>query len=82
MRLQPCRQPERIVYRNGVSDGRRRQFAWFDRSGNRLNTVGDFDNGAINPSMSPDGRFVAVHRSVSGNADIWLLELDRGSFVA
>ena len=68
-----------IVYRTGGSGGRR-QFAWFDRSGNRLDSLDDFDNGGVNPSMSPDGRFVAVHRSVSGNVDIWLLELERGLF--
>jgi Tol biopolymer transport system component len=31
----------------------------------------------MNPVLSPDGREVALNRSVAGNADIWRLELSR-----
>ena len=32
---------------------------------------------AANPSLSADGRFVAMSRSVNGNTDIWRLDIDR-----
>ena len=34
---------------------------------------------ALSPSLSPDGRRVAMHRFVAGNTDIWILELERGA---
>ena len=41
--------------------------------------MGDPDSaGPMNPSISPDGRRVALHRNVNGNADIWLLETGTG----
>jgi Tol biopolymer transport system component len=44
-----------------------------------LETVGDPDNaGSTNPSLSPDGRYLARNRTVNGNNDVWLLELSRG----
>jgi Tol biopolymer transport system component/predicted Ser/Thr protein kinase len=67
-----------IIYRTGSAGGRR-QPAWFDRSGREIARVGDPDAAApLNPSMSPDGRRVAVNRSVAGNTDIWLLDTTRG----
>ena len=68
-----------IVYRTG-GEPQRRQFAWFDRSGRRLGTVGEPDPGyALSPSLSPDGRRLAMHRFVAGNTDIWILDLGRGA---
>jgi Tol biopolymer transport system component len=52
--------------------------AWFDRSGKEVGKVGDPIAGPLNPSMSHDGRTVALFRTVSGNVDIWLLEIARG----
>ena len=67
-----------IVYRNASADARR-QFAWFDRSGRMISTVGQPDDGSpASPSLSPDGRRLAFHRSVNGNVDVWLLDLLRG----
>jgi serine/threonine protein kinase/Tol biopolymer transport system component len=55
---------------------RRTQFAWFDRSGRRLETVGTPDQRSMaNPSLSPDGSRVAFSRVVGGNWDIWLLDM-------
>src|SRR5215813_12948314 len=55
------------------------QFVWFDRSGKEIAKVGASDNESpIEPSLSPDGRQVALRRIVNGNSDIWLLELERG----
>jgi Tol biopolymer transport system component len=68
-----------IVYRTG-GEAQRRQFAWFDRSGRPLGTVGEPDPGyPLSPSLSPDGRRLAMHRWVAGNTDIWILELGRGA---
>ena len=68
-----------IVYRTGGA-AQRRQFAWFDRSGRPLSTVGEPDPSyPLSPSLSPDGRRLAMHRWVAGNTDIWILELGRGA---
>jgi Tol biopolymer transport system component len=68
-----------IIYRTG-STTPERQFAWYDRSGNEIRKVGNVDRGVpLSPSLSPDGKEVAVHRNQDGNTDIWLLDLERGS---
>jgi hypothetical protein len=41
--------------------------------------VGEPDSsGVLGPALSSDGRHVAMYRTVDGNSDIWLLELERG----
>jgi Tol biopolymer transport system component len=63
-----------VAYRTGVGNGRR-QLAWFDRAGHSLGTLGTPDENYLSsPSVSPDGRRVAVSRAVQGNTDIWLLD--------
>ena len=66
-----------IVFRTG-SPGQVRQLAWFDRSGNDLGRVGDNSADRYGPSLSPDGRTVALTRTVDGNSDVWLMDLQRG----
>ena len=67
-----------IVYRTG-SGGGQRQFVWFDRKGHETERVGEPDSsGVLGPALSPDGRHIAMYRTVDGNSDIWLMELDRG----
>jgi Tol biopolymer transport system component len=69
-----------VGYRTG--EGSQRQLTWFDRSGTAWGTVGDPDgNGLSNPRVSPDGRRVAVIRTVQGNTDVWLLDGARRSRV-
>jgi serine/threonine protein kinase len=75
-----------LVYRAG-SPGQRpapsvffqRPLVWFDRSGNEIAKVGDPAPG-FRPSLSVDGRRVAVSRSANqlGPPDIWLIGVDRG----
>src|SRR5262245_15372026 len=68
-----------IVYRTGSTAGGS-QLTWFDRAGKEVGKAGGpaLDLGlAANPSLSPDGRFVAMSRSVDGNTDIWRLDVDR-----
>jgi Tol biopolymer transport system component/DNA-binding winged helix-turn-helix (wHTH) protein len=67
-----------MVYRTG-SGGGQRQFVWYDRSGKEVGRVGEPDgSGVLGPALSSDGRHVAMYRTVDGNSDIWLLELERG----
>ncbi len=67
-----------IIFRSG-SASHDRQFVWFDRQGNEVGRVGRPDAGSpFSPAMSPDGRRIALHRTVDGNVDIWLLDTDRG----
>ena len=65
-----------FVYRTGTN---RTQFVWFDRSGMELARVGEPDSARVmNPSLSPDGRRIALGRNIDGNWDIWLLDVQRG----
>jgi Tol biopolymer transport system component len=67
-----------VAYRAGGAN--RRQLAWFDRSGKALGVLGAPDENDLEaPRISPDGRRVAVARTVQGNADIWLLDGTRTS---
>ena len=60
----------------GTDSIRRTQFAWFDRSGRRLETLGTPDQRSMaNPSLSPDGSRIAFSRVVGGNWDIWLIDM-------
>ena len=72
-----------IAYRTGTNTGLSapgaRQLVWFDRAGKSLGTLAEF---AAPPALSPDGRRVAVHRSIAGqNTDVWLLETTRDGSV-
>jgi eukaryotic-like serine/threonine-protein kinase len=66
-----------IAYRTGAV-GVARRLAWFDRSGKELGAVGEPDLGQ-NANLSPDARRVVVDRTVGGNVDIWLIDLQRGT---
>ncbi len=66
-----------IVYRTSPESDRRS--AWFDRSGKLIEAVNNIDNSTdLDPALSPDGRRLAIAKTVNGNKDIWLLELGRG----
>ena len=68
-----------LAYRTGSVGGGERQLTWFDRSGHQLATVGaPFPSTQLSPSLSPDGRRVALYRRVNGNLDVWLLDVERG----
>jgi Tol biopolymer transport system component len=66
-----------IAYRTVGSN--QRQLTWFDRSGTARGVAGEPDDSALTPSVSPDGRRVAVTRVVQGNSDLWLLDGARSS---
>ena len=65
-----------VAYRTGA--GSQRQLTWMDRSGTVRGTIGEPDVFS-NPRVSPDGRRVAVQRTVQSNEDIWLLDGARTS---
>ena len=66
-----------MAYRTG-STGVPRQLMWIDRSGNELQKVGTPESGSMNSALSADGRYVAIDRTVQGNVDVWVFDLQRG----
>ena len=65
-----------LAYRVGRPSVTR--LAWFDRSGSPLGTLGSPDQiGLTNLRLSPDGRRVAVERSLQNETDLWLLDAAR-----
>jgi Tol biopolymer transport system component len=67
-----------IAYRTG--SGGKRQLAWMDRSGKVIGRIGEPEiSGPRYMSLSPDNRRIAEQRSIQGNTDIWLLDLERGA---
>ncbi len=66
-----------VAYRAGGNAAR--QLTWVDRTGKVVGVVGDPDaNEPRDSELSPDGRRVAMERSVQGNLDIWLRDFVRG----
>jgi eukaryotic-like serine/threonine-protein kinase len=67
-----------LAFRAGARTGS--QLTWFDRQGKVMGTVGDIDM-MERPSISPDGRTVAIDRRdlQAGRYDIWLHDLVRGT---
>jgi Tol biopolymer transport system component len=62
-----------VAYRSGGAGPR--QLSWFDRTGKPLGTFGPPDDKElVAPSLSPDGRRVAAHRTVQNNTDIWIYD--------
>ena len=57
----------------------RRQLVWRDRSGRQVGTIGDPLVDYDSARLSPDGRFVAIDRFVSGEPNIWLMDTARGT---
>jgi len=65
-----------IAYRKQASIS---QLTWLNREGKPSARPGDPDsNSLVAPELSPDGKRVAVDRTVQGNRDVWLIDLVRG----
>ncbi len=65
-----------LVYR--ATTAARRQLVWVDRAGARLESVGGIDeNNQLNPSLSPDGRRIAVQRTAQGAPHTWIFDSGR-----
>jgi len=54
----------------------RTQFAWYDRGGKLLDTVGAPGRDLV-PAISPDGNLVSFMRPASSGADLWLWDVKR-----
>ena len=67
-----------LAYRTG-STGSDVELTWFDRSGNRISTLGPTAQFS-NPALSPDGKWMATgRRDAQGERDLWLFDLSRGT---
>lgn len=65
-----------VAYRAGGASPR--QLTWFDRTGKAVGVAGEPDANGVNaPELSPDGRRVAIDRTVQANRDVWLMDLVR-----
>ena len=53
------------------------QLVWRDRTGEKLGEIGQPQARISDPALSPDGRSVAVQPNESGNADVWVHEVER-----
>jgi serine/threonine protein kinase len=66
-----------IAYRSSTPE--ERQLVWFDRDGKAIESVGSPDKSTPDGvSLSSDGRSVAMTRSVNGNMDVWIMDIERG----
>ena len=65
-----------FVYRAAAETSR--DLAWVDRQNRETGTLGSVSGLVGTPRVSPDGRTLAVTRTVNGNDDIWLMETARG----
>jgi len=65
-----------LVYASEQGGPSLRTLQWVDRNGRREPLAVE-PQGYIYPSISPDGRRVALDRISNGNRDIWILDLER-----
>ncbi|MEE9229246.1 MAG: protein kinase, partial [Acidobacteriota bacterium] len=56
------------------------ELVWVDREGRAGQVVGRTRRGLGGPAISPDGRKVAVVSHENENADIWIQDLERGTW--
>ena len=50
----------------------------FTSPSNAVGLAGESDTNLLSAELSPDGRHVAVDRTVQNNTDVWLMDLVRG----
>jgi len=67
-----------LLYRHGVAAQQNAldRLVWFDRSGKQEGSTGD-PAVYLNVALSPDGRRAVAARGIP-NADLWVIDLDRG----
>jgi Tol biopolymer transport system component len=67
-----------LAYRSG-STTTRRQLVWVDHTGQPRGVLLPLDDTQLSyVELAPDGRQVAVFRTVQGNPDVWLIEVASG----
>ena len=67
-----------LAYRSSPGSSRG-HLSWVDRTGRVISTSDQPQVGMTSPTLSPDGRFVAVWGKEQGKTDIWLHDVERGS---
>ncbi|MEO8098711.1 MAG: protein kinase [Acidobacteriota bacterium] len=67
-----------LAYRTGAATNSTIQMTWISRDGKQRDPVAKADDFGSDFRLSPDGKHVALSRTVSGNKDIWLYEFERG----
>lgn len=67
-----------FAYVNHEAEPRRSIF-WMDRTGKILPLGAAADSSSASPRFSPDGSRLAFSKSIRGQQDIWVLDLDRGA---
>src|SRR5205085_972811 len=68
-----------VTYRMAAA-GIRSRLTWLDRDGRTIGTVGGIEpNGLDGVELSPDGKRIAVAKYANDNADIWLIDAERGA---
>jgi eukaryotic-like serine/threonine-protein kinase len=67
-----------VLAYTGWGTSRDKRLVWFDRAGKQLGTVGQPGN-YCGPEFSPDEKRVAVEIGCNEDADIWSLEVARGT---
>ena len=65
-----------LIYRQAA--GQARRLTWFDRAGKAIDTLESDPDLNGGPELSPDGKRVAIDRTVNGNRDVWLMDVTRG----
>ena len=66
-----------LVYFHGLPASGGQELLWRVRGGNKLGRIGQPQDRIRYPTLSPDGRRVAVAGTEGGNRDIWIHEVDR-----
>ena len=66
-----------MVYRASSPGDDQRQFVWIDWSGTQTGKVVFADTAGTGPSLTSDGRNVALALYKEGNMDIWSYEIER-----
>jgi Tol biopolymer transport system component len=66
-----------VIYRTGPAELGQRQLVWVDRSGRETDKVVYQDTAVLGPSLSPDGRRIAVYRFANHNMDLWTYDTRR-----
>jgi serine/threonine protein kinase len=70
-----------LVYGTGAGEGKY-EFVWVTRDGKAQTVDPDWQGYFWTPSLSPDGRQLAVAMpDCCGNTDIWVKQLDRGPII-
>jgi eukaryotic-like serine/threonine-protein kinase len=68
-----------LVMTSGAVLGVEAGLAWMDRSSRVVRTVVQPRGELTNPRLSPDGRLAVATRGARNAADLWIVDLERGS---